>query len=71
MSSTNTKPKRRPNSWLVTLPLLAVSLAFVYWYFGPRQTDLHQLQSELELKEISLADTTLPAQIRSAGQGES
>lgn len=68
MSSTNTERKRRPNSWLVTLPLLAVSLTFVFWYFGPRQADLRQLQSELELKEVSLAYSTLPAQIRSAQQ---
>ena len=39
---------------------MAVSLAFVYWYFGPRQADLSQLQSELELKEVSLTDSTLP-----------
>src|SRR5437764_6815604 len=56
--------KRRYNSWFITIPVLAVSLAFVFWFYRPTQTQIRDMQAELQENEATVAAaTSLPADI--------
>jgi Tfp pilus assembly protein PilO len=59
--------KRRYNSWFVTVPLLAGSLAFVFWFYRPTQGQISDMRAELQEKQLVLATaTSLPADLERA-----
>ena len=61
--------KRRYNSWFVTVPLLAGSLAFVFWFYRPTQNQIREMQAELQEKQTMLATaTSLPANLERANR---
>jgi Tfp pilus assembly protein PilO len=65
MSSPQPKAKRRYNSWFVTLPLLAGTLAFAVWFYQPTRAGIADMQGELEAKQAALADAaSLPLKLQ-------
>jgi Tfp pilus assembly protein PilO len=67
MAVPNENTKRRYNSWFITLPVVAVSLAFGFWFYRPTRDEIRELQGELELKQASLAEAaTLPDRLARA-----
>jgi Tfp pilus assembly protein PilO len=67
MKSPQVARKRRYNSWFVTVPLLAGSLAFVFWFYRPTQSQIRDMQAELAEKQTALdAAGSLPAQLERA-----
>ena len=55
MKSPQAAGKRRYNSWFITVPVLALSLAFVFWFYRPTQSQIHEMRAELEEKQTILA----------------
>lgn len=56
--------QRRYNSWFVTVPLLASSLAFVFWFYRPTQSQIREMQEELQAMQTALATAaSLPANL--------
>ena len=62
MNFAKTKGKRGNNSWLVTLPLVGLTVAYVFLFFRPEVNAIASLQAELETKEAVLAASQGQAQ---------
>src|SRR5262245_20203921 len=61
--------KRRYHSWFVTVPLLAGSLAFVFWFYRPTQNQIREMQIELQEKQTLLATAaSLPTDLERANR---
>ncbi len=69
MTSPQPQTQRRYNSWFVTVPVLASTLAFAVWFYRPTQTQIADMRAELEAKQASLVEAaSLPLKLQQTKQ---
>src|SRR5262249_17566847 len=57
------------NSWFITLPLLAGTLAFAVWFYQPTRAGIADMRVELEAKQAALAEAaSLPLKLQQTNQ---
>lgn len=68
MSDSNKSKKKKKGlggTWLITLPLLGLTLAYIYFVFSPINAAIARAQLELSEKELELAEANmLPSRIQ-------